>query len=263
MARGNERRRIYRDATDRREFLRQLELAVERYEWLCHGYCLMPNHYHLLVETPRANLPIGMRHLNGCYGGAFNRRHDRVGHVFQGRYNAQLVEKQSYLIALVRYIMLNPIRTAPPLSSVPEGYRWSSYRILLGLAPRPHWLTTDWILVQFGDDYESARSRLREYVARDPHGPAPPAVGEIYVAGEEFVRRRTAGLERIPEIPRPHWQPLRPGLEEIFATAERPILTAYRQYGFTLREIGEHLGCHYNTVSRRLRAAEAVREWET
>ena len=77
-----------------RQFLLQLELVCSRYDWLCHGYCLMGNHYHLLVETPRANLPIGMRHLNGCHGQWFNRRWQRVGHLCQGRYKAELVEKR-------------------------------------------------------------------------------------------------------------------------------------------------------------------------
>ena len=163
-ARGNERRRIFRDSADYREFLKQLALVVDRYGFMCHGYCLMGNHYHLLVETPRANLPIGMRHLNGCHTRSFNRRWRRVGHLFQGRYKAELVEKQSYPLELIRYIALNPIRTEPPLCPTPEAYAWSSYRVLLGLASRPAWLTIDWALAQFGDDYDGARLRLKAFV---------------------------------------------------------------------------------------------------
>jgi REP element-mobilizing transposase RayT len=106
-SRGNERRPIYRTNGDREHFLELLELAIERYRWICHGYCLMGNHHHLVVETPAANLPEGMRHLNGRYAQTFNRRHDRVGYLFQGRYHAVLVEKDAYLLELVRYVSLN------------------------------------------------------------------------------------------------------------------------------------------------------------
>ena len=163
-ARGNEKQLIFLDETDRLQFLSQLQLATERYDWVCHGYCLMGNHFHLLVETPRANLPVGMRHLNGCYSQWFNRRRQRVGHLFQGRYKASLVEKHPYLLELIRYMALNPLRAEPPLSAAPELYPWSSYRILLGLAPRPSWFTCDWVLAQFGDEYGAARSRLRTFV---------------------------------------------------------------------------------------------------
>jgi REP element-mobilizing transposase RayT len=259
--RGNERRRVFRDTADYEEFLKQLALAIGRYGWLCHGYCLMGNHYHLLLETPRANLPIGMRHLNGCYSQRFNKRWKRVGHLFQGRYSAEVVEKQAYLLELVRYVALNPMRAVPPLCQAPEEYRWSSYRILLGLAPRPEWLTVDWVLAQFGDDYATARARLKAFVEEGLEE-RPQPVGGLYHADDSFIRERTAAIEPIPEVPRAHWQPLRPPLSEIFETAAEPIATAYRTYGYTLRAIAEHLGCHYSTVSRRLRRSE-VRECKT
>ena len=119
-ARGNERQAIFRDTADYVEFQRQLELAVERYDWLCHGICLMGNHYHALVETPRANLPVGMRHLNGCYSAAFNRRWQRVGHVFQGRYKAELVEKQAYLPGDSGALGLPAPSRVPPLTTRPS-----------------------------------------------------------------------------------------------------------------------------------------------
>ena len=257
-ARGNERRAIFEDDVDRHTFLDQLALAVGRHGLVCHGYCLMGNHYHLLVETPRANLPAGMRHLNGCYAGSFNRRRGRVGHLLQGRYKAELVEKHAYLLALIRYIALNPVRSEPPLGAAPEEYKWSSYRYALGLATRPPWLTVDWVLAQFGDDYGRARARLRAFVEAGRSEEAPAAVGGIYVGGEEFVRAASSRLGPIPEIPREQWQPLRPELEEIFggAGASDPVAVAYRTYGYTLREIAAYLGCHYATVSRRLRRSE-------
>lgn len=257
-ARGNERRRIFRDAGDYRGFLKLLGLVVDRYGFVCHGYCLMGNHYHLLVETPRANLPVGMRHLNGCHTRSFNRRWRRVGHLFQGRYKARVVEKQAYLLELIRYLALNPVRTEPPLCPTPEAYAWSSYRAVLGLTSRPAWLTIDWALAQFGDDYGGARRRLQAFVEEGLAADPPCAVSDLFFADDDFIRDTTAGLEPIPEIPRAHWQPLRPGLAEIFLTEADPIVVAYRTYGYRLREIGDQLGCHYSTVSRRLRESERV-----
>ena len=256
-ARGNERLSIFRDAADYEQILKQLALAIERYGWICHGYCLMGNHYHMLIETPRANLPIGMRHLNGCYARWFNKRWGRVGHLFQGRYSAELVEKHAYLLELIRYIALNPCRTQPPLCRTPEEYPWSNYPVLLGLAPKPAWLTVDWVLSRFGDDYDGARRRVKAFVAEGLGTQPPHAVGGMYYASDDFIHETTAELERIPEIPRAHWQPLRPGLDEVFQTAEDPTAVAYRTYGYTLREIAQHLGCHYATVSRRLLKSES------
>jgi REP element-mobilizing transposase RayT len=259
IARGNERRRIFHDESDCLEFLGTLEAGVERYGVVCHFYCLMGNHYHALIETPRANLPIAMRHLNGCYTQSFNRRRGRVGHLFQGRYRAILVEKDGHLLETLRYIALNPTRTRPPLCETPQEWRWSSYPAYLGLAPKPAWLHTDWALAQFAADRHRARQHLERFVNEGlrRHQREPLTVeGSVFFGASAFVRANTAGLEEPAEIPRPHWQPIPPTLDEIFASAPDPIATAYREYGYTLREIGEHLGRHYTTISRRLRQNE-------
>lgn len=255
MARGNAGEWIFDGAVEWALLLELLGEAVERYGVVVHGYCLMHNHYHLLIETPRGNLSIVMRHLNGGYATAYNRRRGRVGHVFQGRFKAVLVEKDAYLLETVRYLALNPVRTARPLCEHPEDWPWGSYRAALGLAPRPKWLTCDWTLTRFGSTYPVARQRLKAFVdlARGPEW--APSNG-IYFGSDPFIRSKTEGLAPIPEIPRSHWQPLRPSLEELFATAADPILTAYREYGYSMRELAEHLGCHYATISRRLRRAE-------
>jgi putative transposase len=108
--RGNARELIYRGDDDRELFLEILEHATDRYSLLCHGYCLMGNHYHLILETPRANLPVAMRQLNGLYARRYNLRHGRCSHVFQARYRSILVEKESHLDGLARYVDLNPVR---------------------------------------------------------------------------------------------------------------------------------------------------------
>ena len=109
-ARGNERKAIVRDDRDRQGFVDTLASMVEQYHVVCHAWVLMSNHYHLLLETPRANLSRAIRHLNGTYTQAFNRRHHRVGHLFQGRFKAIVVEKEAYLVELCRYVVLNPVR---------------------------------------------------------------------------------------------------------------------------------------------------------
>ncbi len=109
-SRGNERKPIYLEDDDFELFLECLAGVCERFNWVIHSYCLMTNHYHLLVETPDGNLSKGMRQLNGVFTQDFNRRHKRVGHLFQGRYKAILVDKESYLLELCRYIVLNPVR---------------------------------------------------------------------------------------------------------------------------------------------------------
>jgi putative transposase len=253
-SRGNERRAIFRSDDDRHEFLAWLASSVERYGVICHGYCLLDNHYHGLIETPRPNLSDAMRHLNSCYTSAFNRSHSRVGHLLQGRYKSRLVEQGDYLLELVRYIILNPVRTTPPMAPRPEDWPWSSYRALLGLVERPSWLTTAWVLGQFGGDLETARDQLRAFV--DSGIGLAPDPRSAFFASEDFIRAKTADLVQIPEIPRAQWQPLRPSLAELFETAAEPIAVAHRTYGYSFREIAEHLGCHYTTVSRRLRVSD-------
>jgi REP element-mobilizing transposase RayT len=134
-ARGNAREAIFNDDSDRKTFLGVLGKIIERYNWLCHAYCLMGNHYHLLIETPDGNLSRGMRQLNGIYTQTFNRRHRRVGHVLQGRFKAILVEKDSYLLELCRYIVLNPVRANRVKH--PKHYAWSSYRATAGVSNPP------------------------------------------------------------------------------------------------------------------------------
>jgi AraC-like DNA-binding protein len=139
---------------------------------------------------------------------------------------------------------------------------WSSYPAALGLAARPDWLRIDWTLAQFAPDVETARGRLERFVAEgllldiERRGGMPTE--GIYFGSEPFVAAKTANLTPIPEIPRAHWQPLRPPLDELLCTSENPIPAAYRDYGYTLKEIADELGCHYSTVSRRLRQSETA-----
>jgi REP element-mobilizing transposase RayT len=109
-SRGNDRKAIFKDNHDRDLFLDILAQITVRFRWICHAYCLMNNHYHLVIETPDGNLSKGMRQLNGVYTQAFNKRHRRVGHVFQGRFKGILVQKDSHFLEVCRYVVLNPVR---------------------------------------------------------------------------------------------------------------------------------------------------------
>jgi len=156
-SRGDGREDIYLDNNDRNNFLAVLDQVYERQNWRCHAYCLMTNHYHLLIETPEGNLSHGMRQLNGVYTQRFNRNHRRVGHVFQGRYKAILVEKESHLLELSRYIVLNPIRAR--MVHAAQDWVWSSYRSTAGLVACPSWLYVDWLLSAFSKRKSSAKGK--------------------------------------------------------------------------------------------------------
>lgn len=154
---------MFTDDRDRTRFLNALAVVVERYRWRCRGYCLMTNHYHLVVETPLGNLAAGMQALNGGYAQWFNRRHGRRGHLLEGRYRSTRVERESHLLELCRYLDLNAVRAG--ICRLPRDWRWSSYRATVGLAPRPPFLAVDRVLRPFGRDLRRAVVRYAVFVA--------------------------------------------------------------------------------------------------
>lgn len=253
-ARGNARADIFLDGHDRDRFLHILAKVIGRYAWICHAYCLMGNHHHLLIETPRPNLAAGMRQLNGTYAQCFNARHGRTGHVFGGRYKAVVVEKNAHLVRLAAYIVCNPVRAG--WCRRPEEWRHSSYRATAGYDSCPLWLSTDWLLSQFGKDLQEAQRRYREYVLASARAEVPGVRGEIYFGDDDFINR-LAPNRPLREVPRPQWQPLRPPLHEVLSSFDEQALeVAHRRFGYTLREIAVELGVHYSTVGRRLAAHE-------
>jgi REP element-mobilizing transposase RayT len=259
--RGNARRPIYRDDTDRELFLGILHKVGKKFNWLCHAYCLMNNHYHLIIETPDGNLSKGMRQLNGVYTQIFNKRRHRVGHLFQGRYKAILIQKESHLLEVCRYVVLNPVRAR--LAEKPEQWRWSSYRGTAGLE-KPHVsVTADWVLGQFGAKRNEAERRYREFVRA---GIGRERIwkevrGQSLIGEEGFAKELMGyvkGQRDIREIPKSQRYADRPTLEKIFTTdivgkkkkRDRNIVDAVKRYGYSQREIAEHLGMHYTTISR-------------
>ena len=161
-ARGNRKHDIFVDDGDRHIFLHLFAATVGHCGWRCHAYCLMPNHFHLVIETLEANLSAGMQRLNGTYAQWFNHRHGLCGHVFQGRFHSTLVENDAHLLELSRYIVLNPTRAGLCLD--PTEWTWSSLSATLGRITAPGFLTVDWLLSQFGHDTERARTVYEDFV---------------------------------------------------------------------------------------------------
>ena len=226
--------------------------------------CLMDNHMHLLIETPQPNLSRGMRQLNGVYTQRFNRRHRKVGHLFQGRFKAILVEKEGYLLELARYIVLNPVRAK--MVKTPNRYPWSSYCAMVGLAPVPPALATDWILNQFADTRATARRRYARFVHDGIGVPGPweEVKGQVLLGSEAFIERLTPQLEQCStrEIPKRQRLVHRPSLKTLLVgvdskTARNIAMAhAYLKHGYTLSEISRAVGLHYATISRLIKALE-------
>jgi REP element-mobilizing transposase RayT len=264
-SRGDGQEDIYLSDADRLAWLDVLGQVCTRFNWVCHAWCQMTNHYHLLIETPEANLSQGMRQLNGVYTQRFNRAHTRVGHVFQGRYKAILVERDSYLLELARYVVLNPLRAG--MVRRLETWPWSSYLATCGQTPVPDWLQPDWILAQFGRQRASA---IRKYVEFVHEGARLPSVwtqlqGQIYLGSENFVKTMQAQIEQKPaldEIPRAQRRAHTQALTEFEQRYPRneAMARAYLSGQHTMLAIAEHFGVHYSTVSRMVRGYENAEE---
>jgi len=266
-SRGNARQPIFTDDEDKGGFLDILSMVVKRFHWLCHAYCLMKNHYHLLIETPNGNLSKGMRELNGVYTQRFNQRYRRVGHLFQGRYKAILVEKDPHLLSLCRYVVLNPVRIG--LIKRPEQWRWSSYGATMGIMSGPSCLTIDWILSQFGGRKRAAREAYKRFVMAETGRESPweTLKGQIFLGTEEFIKDLRGLLEKkvkIKEVPRVQRYVARPSLKGLLKgkrekgrlAGDRAIYDAYVRYGYTMKEIADHLGLHYATIGRAIKRME-------
>lgn len=254
-SRGDRREDIDEGDCDRQTFISLLDDICESYNWICHAYCLMGNHYHLLIETPDANLSKGMRQLNGVFTQKFNSTHGRVGHVFQGRYKAILVEKQSYLLELARYIVLNPVRAHIVDSA--KDWPWSSYRATAGLAAAPQCLSTDWLLSSFAKRKGDAIERYKQFIREGKGQPSPWSElrNQVYLGSESFIEKLQSRINReqeLSEIPVTQRRPLPKPIEHYDhhnKLRNDAIVEAYNSGGYTLKEIGNYFGLHYSTVS--------------
>jgi putative transposase len=272
-SRGDRREPIYRDDVDRTAHLAVLAQAMARFDAQVLAYCLMDNHYHLVLHTRSANLSRLMRHLNGVYTQAFNRRHNLVGHLFQGRFKAILVDRDAYLLEVVRYVELNPVRAA--IVSDPLAWPWSSYASHVGQAPTPPWLDSEGLhgfmlgrTVAGASDRRRAARAYAQHVA-DGAGRSLWETAlrqQVYLGDEAFVEKiqrradpSAKGAATSREVPKA--QRLAPRtFQQCLAAAptrEAALLMAYRDHGLTMTALAAELGLSVSRVSRLIARAES------
>jgi len=253
-SRGDRREDIYESDADRENFLEILSEVCRQHNWSIHAYCLMTNHYHLLVETPDANLSKGMRQLNGVYTQKYNRLNHKVGHVFQGRYKSILVDGDSYLLELARYVVLNPVRAQMVRSA--KDWRWSSYRATVGVVSCPEWLDRKWVLSGFAKRQRTAIEGFKKFVALGKNQPSPweQLKNQIFLGDEQFVERALGFVDdekSLSEIPMAQRRSDIKPIDDYVSLSEsrnEAIFTAYRSGHYTLAEIGDYFNLHYSTI---------------
>jgi REP element-mobilizing transposase RayT len=261
MSRGNAKMNIYGDDEDRQTFLSILQLVVDRHTVRLYTFCQMTTHYHLVCQTTQANISRAIRDLNGSYAQYFNRRYRRVGHVFQARFKAQVVEESEYLRELCRYVALNPVRGG--IVAGPELWPWSAHRAIAGLDPEPPFLRTDFLREQFGgSNLAAARRRYAEFVNTSRLGDEPAELvvfrrSTPIVGSAAFLARFDETLITAPtEVPRRERLLGRPSLERLLLGVPSRlelngrILNAHDRYGYTLEQIAAFIGLSRSMVSR-------------
>lgn len=258
-SRGDRCEAVFADDADRLLWLGVFGETCQRFNWVCHAWCLMGNHYHILIETNEPNLSQGMRHLNGVFTQSTNRRHRRVGHLFQGRFKSILVEKDSHLLELSRYVVLNPVR-AGMVDNV-DQWPWSSWHAMIGQKPAPPWLRTDWLLAQFGRTRKSAVLAYTAFVQAGRRAPSPWGAlrGQVFLGSDTFAKtaQHAAAKDQITEIPRAQRRPFPLPLSDYEALNRSPeaaMAAAYASGGYTMAQIAAYFGVHYSSVSRAVTA---------
>ena len=258
-SRGDRKTAIFLDDLDRARWMSILDLVCTRYNFLVPGFCQMTNHYHLILETVDGNLSQGMRDLNGLYSQYFNRRHALVGHLFQGRYKAILVQRETYLLELTRYVVLNPVRAGFVTS--PDDWRWSSHACVMGTVPARAWLDTASTLRQFGTQPGSAVEAYRRFVMAGIGGDSPlkSTRHQLLLGDEAFVAEpsNTRRHEKFPSIAKTQRRAVSLSLEEyqvLHPDRDEAMAHAYHSTAYTMEQIAAHFGVSAKTVSRAVNA---------
>ncbi|MCD6571407.1 MAG: transposase, partial [Deltaproteobacteria bacterium] len=274
-ARGNDGNPIYKQEGDYQKFLEILSELSQRYHAIIHGYVLMGNHYHLLIETPDGNITRVMHFLNATYTGYFNKKYKRVGHLFQGRYKGFVIEKESYLVSVSRYIHLNPKRAG--LVKRPEEYKWSSYPDYIGKGKKKTWLTCEWILGQYSKDKAKARRLYRAFVEEGSalkENPFDALEKGLILGSEGFIDeiKKKTGLKKHKKTPESSrlirsitYEDIVTAVAKKFGVSEQEIRGPGRRENLTRKiclyllrrhtdmtneEIGGYFGIGYTAVSQ-------------
>lgn len=270
-SRGNEQKDIFKSDKDREQFISYLETASIRYEAVIHAYCLMNNHYHLLLETPSGNLSEIMRHINGAYTNYFNAKRKRAGHLFQGRYKAILIEADEYAKELSRYIHLNPVRAG--IIEKPEEYSWSSYSSYIGKRNKPAWLRAEFILGYFDKSKTESQKQYRYFVnsmiGREYESPLNRTIAATMLGSTDFIKEITekhvSTKQEDRNLPALRKLSKRPTIAKITETVESAIADnkelskataiyfCHKYSGSSLKEIGRIFGIGESAVSQASR----------
>ncbi|MBL8514819.1 MAG: transposase, partial [Betaproteobacteria bacterium] len=269
-SRGDRREPIFEDDEDRRSFLANVGLAMDRFDATVLAYCLMDNHYHLVIHTRRANLSRLMQQLNGIYTQAYNRRHSKVGHLFQGRFKGILVDENAYLLEVCRYVDLNPHRAR--MVRDPANWAWSSYRAHVGKENAPEWLDTPAVHgYVLGRDAITATDKRRAAERYAAHVAAGKGVklwdealsNQIFLGGQDFVARMQALIEadsrKSKDIPRAQRRtPVKSITQYLTHKAGRDagIVAAARDGQHSLSAIAREAGLSVSRVSRIVKQQE-------
>jgi len=262
-SRGNEKRAIVRSDRDRKAFLGFLEETVQRFNWSLTAWVLMTNHFHLVIQTREANLSRGMHWLNSAYVGWYNRTHNRSGHLYQGRFESFLIEKDSYFAEVLRYVVLNPVKAN--MVNLPEEYRWSSYRATVGLESAPEWLDLDAALAMFHPEREPAQANYRAFVLAKVDSRErlwDKAINGIYLGTEEWAKEMRKMVEKKPrstDHPQRQLAVGRPKMHKVIAavakaSGETPA-SIRAQRGGVLKRLVSWIGWHEGLVTLRTIAA--------
>jgi REP element-mobilizing transposase RayT len=261
-SRGDRRESIFEDDSDRKTLLDVVEQGAKRFDAVVFAYCLMDNHYHFVIQTRLANLSRLMRHVNGIYTQAYNRRHSKVGHLFQGRFKAVLVDRDAYLLEVCRYVDLNPVRSG--MVRRPQDWTWSSYRAHTGRIEGPAWLDSTVLHRQLASraPRRDGPGRYAEFVAQGRNVKLweEALAGQIYLGDETFVQQVQAYALSLDNVDIPRAQRRLPGkpLEWYLENHDRDaaIVLAFINGGYTQSAIARQVGLSVSRVSRVIKAAE-------
>lgn len=271
-SRGDRREPIFVDDEDRHALLAVVGQAMSRFDAQILAYCLMDNHYHFVLHTRKANLSLLMRHINGVYTQSFNRRHDKVGHLFQGRFKAILVDRDAYLLEVCRYVELNPVRARMVRKA--QSWPWSSYRAHVGATGAPQWLDVEGLhgyllgrAPQSAADRRRAAVQYAEFVSAAVDGRLWDTAlrQQIYLGDEAFVERMQARVKperssavEIPKAQRRRVQTMAQWLAQS-ASRDEALYHAYMESGYSMSALAAQVGLSVSRVSRLITRVERAK----
>lgn len=260
ISRGVGRMTIFHNEKDWIKFISFMERVIKKYNWICHAYCLMGTHYHLLLETPDANIVPGMKQLNQFYSQFYNWKYQRVGPVLQGRYKSWLVEKGEKFLDNSRYIVNNPSKAK--MVQHPSEWPWSSFRATRGLQKAPEFLETDFLLSHFSSSRKKAQTMYEDFVLAgiEMESPLLDAKNQVFLGSDSFIAEAMQHVnenDELNNVPKVQKHANRPSLEKIFNESRSNskehrnhlILISHDIHAYTQREIGEFLGLHPGYIS--------------